>query len=414
MRRPIRQVRVGRFALGQAGSCQRPAQGSSLARMSARKIAQWHEAGVIDAATRDRLLAYETAHSRPLLLWAVWGIGALAIGLGLVSVVAANWEDIPGVVRLSLHLALIAGLLAALLLGEDRLAARSPWAVEALAFITAALGLTFFGHLGQVYQTSSPLWQPLAAWVALFAPLLLLTGRSWPTALAVVGGAVWTAWDYAGAMSSYGSGDRAMAWRAWLALVVALPVLFAPVAAAMRARGHRPDFWRRLEQLALAYAVAGASFATVIASIGDYGTSGLNREFLSMLVSGAVADIAGVAVVFARPGTSGRMAGAIIGGAGLVLPLAYGADDLTVPAALLFFALWAGIAAAALAVHWRGVFQLAVGVIALRLVILSFELAGDLLTSGFGLIAAGVMILGIAWLALRVSKRFAPREESKA
>jgi len=88
--------------------------------------------------------------------------------------------------------------------------------------------------------------------------------------------------------------------------------------------------------------------------------------------------------------------------------MAYGLDDLTVPAGLLFMALWAGIAAAALAAQWRGVFQLAVGVIALRLIILSFELAGDLLTSGFGLIASGLMILGIAWAAVRVSKRFAP------
>jgi hypothetical protein len=83
-------------------------------------------------------------------------------------------------------------------------------------------------------------------------------------------------------------------------------------------------------------------------------------------------------------------------------------DDLTVPAALLFMALWVGIAAAALLAQWRGVFQKAVGVIALRLIILSFELAGDLLTSGFGLILSGVMILGVAWTAVRVSKRFAP------
>ena len=136
--------------------------------MSARKIAIWHEAGLIDAGTRDRLLAYETDHARPLALWAVFGIGALAIGLGLVSVVAANWEDIPGQLRLAVHLALIAGMLAALFWREARLAAASPWAVEALLFITAALGLTFFGHLGQVYQTSSPLWQPLAIWLALW------------------------------------------------------------------------------------------------------------------------------------------------------------------------------------------------------------------------------------------------------
>jgi len=86
--------------------------------MSARKIAIWHQAGLIDADTRDRLLAFEAAHARPLALWAVFGIGALAIGLGLVSVVAANWQDIPAQLRLAVHLALIAGMLAALLLRE--------------------------------------------------------------------------------------------------------------------------------------------------------------------------------------------------------------------------------------------------------------------------------------------------------
>jgi uncharacterized membrane protein len=379
--------------------------------MSARKIGQWHEAGVIDAATRDRLLAYEDAHARPLLLWAIWGIGALAIGLGFVSVVAANWEDIPGFLRLAMHLALIAALLALLFLREDRLADRSPWVVEALVFITAALGLTFFGHLGQVYQTSSPLWQPLAVWFALFAPLLLLAGRSWPAALAVLGGAVWTAWAYAEALGSQFAG-RDPLWNVWLAFVVALPVLFAPLAAAMRARSARPDFWRRLEQLALAYAVVGGSLACALASIGEI--EGSANALASVLTVGAVTVAAGFGVLFARPGMSGRMSGAIIAGAGLVVPLAYGADDFILPAALLFFALWAGIAAAALAAQWRGVFQMAVGVIALRLIILSFELAGDLLTSGFGLILSGVMILGVAWVAVRVSKRFAPDAEGEA
>lgn len=379
--------------------------------MSARKISAWHEAGLIDASTRDRLLAYETAHARPLALWAVFGIGALTIGLGLVSVIAANWEEIPGQLRLGVHLALIAGALAGLFLREQRLAQTSPWAVEALAFVTAALGLTFFGHLGQVYQTSSPLWQPLGAWLVLFAPLLLLTGRSWPSALAVLGGAVWCAWDYAFAMTGYDAGTPGTALLLWIALVTALPVLFAPAAAWLRGQSERRDFWRRLEQLALAYAVAGASLATAVASADGFGDNngGLAREWSSMAVISAVALAAGLGVMAVRPGTSGRMAGAIIAGAAAVPLLAYVLNDLDVPAALLFMALWAGIAAAALAAHWRGVFQLAVAAIALRLIILSFELAGDLLTNGLGLIASGFLILGVAWAAVRVSKRFAPR-----
>jgi uncharacterized membrane protein len=384
--------------------------------MSARKIAQWHDAGLIDAATRDRLLAHEAAHARPLVLWAVWGIGALAIGLGFVSVVAANWEEIPGLVRLGVHLALIAGLLAALFWREDRLAARSPWAAEALVFAIAALGLTFFGHLGQVYQTSSPLWQPLAVWLALFAPLLLLTGRGWPSALAVVGGAVWCAWEYVDAFTGYGAvpepDPRNLLIR--LGFITALPVLFAPLAALCRARSARPDFWRRLGQLALAYAVAGASFACAFASGGGFLEEAMTWAWWGIATCSAVALVAGFGVLLARRSLSGRMAGAIIVGSGVVLPLAATVNDLTVPAALLFMALWAGVAAAALVAQWRGVFQLAVAVIALRLIILSFELAGDLLTSGFGLILSGVMILGVAWVAVRVSKRFAPDGEPDA
>lgn len=379
--------------------------------MSARRIAHWHEAGIIDAATRDRLLAYEDAHARPLLLWAVWGIGALAIGLGFVSVVAANWEDIPGLVRLGVHLALIAGLVGLVFFREDRLAEGSPWSVEALVFVTAALGLTFFGHLGQVYQTSSPLWQPLAVWLALFAPLLLLTGRSWPTALAVVGGAVWTAWEYASAMTGNGvPRNPGTIWLAWLGAAVALPVTLALAGGWMRARSRRPDFWRRIEQLALTYAVALASLACAVASGGGFGDSSLLAGTPS-LACGVVIALAGIAHFAVRPGVSGQMAAAIITEAGITIAAAEWANDRIVPAALLFFVLWAGIAAAALRAHWRGVFQLAVGVIAFRLIILSFELAADLLTSGFGLILSGLMILGVAWVAVRVSKRFAPDAE---
>jgi hypothetical protein len=45
---------------------------------------------------------------------------------------------------------------------------------------------------------------------------------------------------------------------------------------------------------------------------------------------------------------------------------------------------------------------------------LSFELAGDLLASGLGLILAGCIILGVAWAALRVSQALAPAREDAA
>jgi hypothetical protein len=376
--------------------------------MALRKIEAWHKAGVIDAATRDRLIAYEADHARPLLLWAVFGIGALAIGLGLVSVVAANWEDIPGTLRLAVHFALIAAALAVLAAREDALAARIPFAAEALLFVAGALGLTFFGHLGQVYQTSSPLWQPLGLWLALFAPLLLMMGRGWPAAAALMGVLVWALWDYAEASAA----QAGMAGALWLAAVTTLPVLAAPLCDWVRHRSPRADFWRRLEQLSLAYAVAGASLAASLASMDAFSRGDALASPAAMALRGAMAVAAGLALMALRSGISGQMAGAIIAGAGVVTALALWVSGADIAAAALFMALWAGIAAAALKAGWRGVFQLSVGLIALRLIILSFELASDLLLSGFGLILAGLLILGIGWAALRVSRRFAPEESA--
>ena len=185
-------------------------------------------------------------------------------------------------------------------------------------------------------------------------------------------------------------------------------LLAAPLAGSLRGKSARSEFWRQLEQIALAYAVAGASFAAAMASAGVFSSSDAATTLAAMALRGAVGVAAGLALAALRPGLSGRMAGAIIAGAGLVLPLAYALNDLDIPAAALFMVLWAGIAAAALKAGWRGVFQLAVGVIAARLIILSFELASDLLLSGFGLIAAGLLVLGVGWGALKVSRRFAP------
>jgi uncharacterized membrane protein len=382
--------------------------------MSTRKIESWHAAGLIDAETRARLIAHEAEHARPLALWAVFGIGALAIGLGLVSVVAANWEDVPGQVRLAIHLALIAGLVGALFVREPAIAAASPWASEAMVFVASVLGLTFFGHLGQVYQTSSPLWQPLALWLALFGPLMLLTGRGWPVAALLIGGALYTVWEYNYAASGWASGfigqsDRGARPYVGIALVTMLPVLFAPLAAFMRARGMRADFWRRLEQLALAYAVFAGSAAAAMASVGALDGSEAAFGPASQMARAALVFAAGALVALARPTLSGRMAGAIIAGSGLAIALALVVNDVHLLAALLFMALWLGIAAAALKAGWRGVFQLAVAAIALRLIVLSFELASDLLLSGFGLIVAGLLIVGIAYAAFRVSREFAQK-----
>lgn len=379
--------------------------------MSERKLRAWQEAGLIDEGTAARIRAWEDEHSRPLALWAVIGVGALAIGLGVISVVAANWEDVPAMVRLAVHLALLVALGGFIGWRGEALERDHPWGLEAALFVLAMLGMAFFGHIGQVYQTSSPLWQPIAAWLVLFGPLLLLRGQSWLAAALLFAGLVYATWDYAGSLDPQMLDGRKTdaGLVARVALVTAAPLLFAPFAAWMRGHSAREVFWKRLEQLALAYAVGGASVIAIAAGVDRFedGIMGLAAQS----ERGGLALAAAAVIAWARRGRSGEATALVMAGAGLACVVAYLLSDSQLGAGLLFMTLWTGIAAAALHAGWRGVFQLAVAAVALRLIVLSFELASDLLTSGFGLIFSGLLILGIAFVAVRISRTFAPPRE---
>jgi hypothetical protein len=281
---------------------------------------------------------------------------------------------------------------------------------EAGLFILGALGLTFFGHIGQVYQTSSPLWQPLALWLVLFTPLFLGFGRGWPIAAGWMAGLIGTLQSYASTWLDFET--NAMAPVVW-GLATALPMLAIPVFAWMRAKSDRPDFWRRLQQIALTYAVIGASTAIILSfARGEiWGASDGKSQTVLMIHSLAALIAAGLSYA-ARKDRSGQAVAAILATAGVLNLLSFPiAEDVIFPA-LLFLLFWIAIAGASIYAGWRGVFQLSVAVIAVRLIVLSFELADDLLGSGLGLILAGVLTLTIAGIAFRISRKFAPKEDA--
>ena len=64
------------------------------------KLADWRREGIIDAAQADRITAFEAARGRPRLVVALAVLGAFTIGVGIIAIVAANWDAIPVTLRL--------------------------------------------------------------------------------------------------------------------------------------------------------------------------------------------------------------------------------------------------------------------------------------------------------------------------
>ena len=69
-----------------------------------KKLRKWRTAEVIDQETEDRILEFEARSKSGTLLYALGGLGALTVGIGIISIVAANWELIPYQIKLAIDI----------------------------------------------------------------------------------------------------------------------------------------------------------------------------------------------------------------------------------------------------------------------------------------------------------------------
>ena len=382
---------------------------------------RWNEAGVIDDAALQRIVAWENANRRPVWLWAVAGMGALAIGLGLLAVVGANWETIPFWLKLGVAIGLNALCAAAVFVFWQRGLAGPR---EIAALLLFALVLSGIALIGQIYQLQSAPWRALVFWLALCTPFLALVST---TRLV---GALWfaaavTTWFVASdlvvdlfvSLGILRSGERS--W--WSSSVVFLKLLTWLPACLFIAVGCARRLWlpaRAQGDLLLQLAFAGMIAATSL-SVAFAASEGHIAGTLALTAVGAAATLlAGVALWLTTDGAMRRATLALLGLsfaawiAGL-LPSSGGTLAHDVLRSLLFILYWAAIGWMAARAGWRGLFGVAFTVIGFRLLILYFEAIGGLSATGLSLIGGGVLCLGLAYVGWRLT-RGVPRRPAGA
>ena len=365
---------------------------------------RWQAAGLIDGDTAARIVAWEAAHRRPVFLWAVAGMGALALSLGIMAIVGANWEDIPAWLKLAVDLGLNTACAVAVFIcwRRDR-----PWLRELAALVLFGLVLSGIALIGQVYQLQSAPWRALTLWLALTTPFLALTSYSRMTGTIWVIAAV-TTWFVAEEplenLFAYLSG---MAWISsyQIALMGYLAACAMIVIAILR--GLWPPAREQaslMSRLAWAGLIAACTLAVSIGWLES-------REgpLLGPIVLATLATLpAAVAVWLGERDERVPLLALLIGSLvvwslGLTLaPLGGKSGDPV--RALLFIAYWIGIGAAAARAGRRGLFGLAFTTVGLRLLILYFEAIGGLTATGLGLIGGGVLCLVLAAVGWRLTR----------
>lgn len=361
-----------------------------------KRLQQWLAAGVVDEPTAARIRAFEEARPKLRPLWLVTGLAGLAIGIGLLSVVASNWEGLSALSKIG-GMALLGLGLAAGTLEADRQARPLPRELGLLliyAWTLAAIAL-----VGQVYQLGGNAAAALGVWSLLTAAAMAqarggLLGTLWLIGLCSTW---WTVLAWLGQRDTI-SEELAAGLATWpapaLLLLGAWPWL----------RAARPGLSRAATTFGALGLLSAASllplaFYDHLSSASADEQRGVAAALLGLL---ALAVAQGPLLADRAPPNRRALAqGGLLGllgllAATLVFGLAVEHPRADVIAALLFIGGWACVGALASATGAARTLSLATAMIGLRLVIIYFEVFGSLLDTGLGLILGGLVTLAMA------------------
>jgi uncharacterized membrane protein len=389
----------------------------SFAQQLSRESETWVAQGIVSAeqaaAIRSRYAdAQEARRGSATIALAV--IGAIAVGLGVIGFIAANWEGMSHGVRLALLTVAVAGSYAAGFQLRDRTGSR-PRVGEALYLLGVLLyGASLF-LVGQMYNVQAH--DPLA--------LLLWAGGATATALVVRSRAIaatavliftsWVGFEFGLALD-----DGAYSFAAFPVVAVFYGGALYGLAttAQERLREHwfaGSGFPESGRGVGLPVAAAGLFVFTFSAATKELVHAGeeLDGFLLAalLLLAGLAFVAAGVLALSRRP--SGRYEGgmlAIVTGAMLVATLLGGNGDAwAVLFNILFAAVALGIIYAGFLSDEAWLVNLGVVFVAVDLVARYFDVFWSALPRSVGMIGAGLLVLGIAYVLERQRKRLLQR-----
>ncbi|HTM45357.1 MAG TPA: DUF2157 domain-containing protein [Polyangiaceae bacterium] len=367
----------------------------------AKQLETWHKAGLLSTEQVEQIHRFEA--SQPRRAWGVWGllgIGATAVCTGVVSVIAANWENLGDAFKLSAYFAM-QGLLGWVLYQRRD---RSGPLREVLLTIFALLVSGGIGLIGQIYNLRSDGWQGLLLWLVLTLPVTALAqGKLLPHLWTVGTGTTACLWA-ASNNSSINEGDR------WL-LTASLPLAFAALGASNPSQIKLPV---RLREAITTWGFFGVCAGGALLANLAFHEGWSSREPAPLLGTAAIAAFGSLAIVASWANRNlGR-------GVKLGLTALFGFVTLgcTLPfvvshfppsevlGALIFLVIWSATAVTALLLERKRWFDLATIVIAVRFIVIYFEVFGSLAATGLGLIASGGVIIAVGLLWHRAHARF--------
>jgi uncharacterized membrane protein len=373
-------------------------------------LKRWQKVGVLDEQSAARILAYESSRRGSRFTAALLGLGALAIFLGFAAIIGSNWDAIPAWLKMTAHtiinLGLAAGIVFALVREKTTLR-------EMLLFLLAGFTLTFIALIGQIYQTGAPLWQALSLWLLIVSPFLFAFARARFTIVCwIIAFLITLGYLFEPLMHALGPANIFD-----LTLYTLVPFVLIGVGQSSRLRIHWPSWPLPLAMTGYVVLAAVTSSTQTIWSFDTMSTSvrhafddgfSFDQARLALAVGFAAAGFLYVLRRFGQLVARDALVDvfAAVSVLACFLPIVMAHPEMPVVGAITFMAYWALIGWTALSFNYRGLLSLATIMIALRLVIVYVEIFGSMLSTGFGLIISGVLLILLVLGTQKLIRKF--------
>lgn len=365
-----------------------------------KKLVEWEKVGLIRQDQVAAISKYE--QDLPESHWVLSGLmilGVVVIGIGVISLIAANWSDIPNVAKLAVDFLMLGGIGFAIYRSSHSYGSgRSETAFNAWIVAMQIAALASIGLISQIYHTGGKLYQAILFWSLLVAPLSIIATKFFPPMLwmgGLLGAMTWSVVD------SGIFGSLFMKNDGYVAYSLTMFCLMIAVIARLFSRGEEWPL-TRVARFWTAYIGIGAllflEFADRRRDGLEFVPMYLGLAFLAVSLGGVV--LGGVYNRFQRLSMMAMLffftALAHIQQVGTPLSSDRGGEWLVRVALVILTLLAAGVFAASL--RAQRTFQLVLGIIGMRLLGVYFEAIGGLAATGVGLIVSGGIVIGMGWL----------------
>jgi len=374
-------------------------------------LADWVEHGLISAEQREQIATYESGRAvRSRGSWALYSLlilGVCVLGIGVISLIASNWEEIPGLAKLGCTLLLLTGLGWATYVAHDT---QKPIRFDVLATLFIVGCLAAIALIAQLYPTGGEPYQAMIFLLVIITPLVYVSKRGFLPQL-------WVVAFIGTLLASVFVHDEQASW--WIQLVsggesyhhdMQMFPLFLFIPLTCLALGNLAAHFGPTSRFASAFllwSTLGALTALVatdlVLTLHDDVVPW--RAMVPVVVVGLAAGVSVVTRKDHTPVVRFIQVTLIVLAVVVYLPqIAYedggihGAkfQEALGPAYLIASLLL--LAALCAAVGARRLFTLATVVVGIRFLLVYLQVVGSLATTGFGLIVSGLVIIGMALL----------------